>query len=303
MRPTLRQLEYIVAVAETGRFSDAAKRLNVSQPSLSTQIADAELHLGAPVFERGRGGAFPTALGHELIRRARYVLRQVEEMKALAGHEGDALTGRIKLGVLPTIGPYLLPRCTSQLHARFPDLRLSIRDEPTNQLVGHLEDGQLDTVVCTAEDLPGAEAALLFQESLWIAVAPDDPLAAKDGPVSLKELADRPLLTLGLGHRLSLIVKDLAYRAGAYVSADYEGNSLDAIRHMAALGAGAAVLPELYLECEARRDEALAFRRIADPAAKREISLLWRPGSPTAENFRQLAEVLREAARSVLSAP
>ncbi len=300
MRPTLRQLQYIVAVADTGRFSEAAQQLFVSQPSLSAQVAEAEAHLGTMVFERNRSGVLLTPVGQEIVRRARYILRQVEEMKSVAEHGGGGLYGQIKLGVLPTIGPYLLPRVTVKLHEEFPDLRLGIRDEATVHLARRLVEGQLDTVVSTQEDHPGMIAEPLFSEHLWIAVPPEDELAQNNGAVSLEALAGRPFLTLGLGHRLTMLVQGLAHRAGAHVSADYEGTSLDAIRHMAAMGSGIAILPDLYVFCEARRDDSVVFRRIEDLDASREISLIWRENSPLDASFRALARVLREGAEAIL---
>jgi len=300
MRPTLRQLQYLVATADTGRFSDAAEQLHVSQPSLSAQIAEAEAHLGATVFERGRHGARVTPLGAEIVRRARYVLRQMEDMQSIAKTGGLGLYGRVRLGVLPTIGPYLLPRATAALHRDFPDLRLSIREESTVELQDKLTSGQMDVLISTPEDHGPTEAVHLFRESLWIAVPSDDALAQDTAPLDLDALAGRPILTLGMGHRLTSLVSELAHAAGAFVSTDYEGTSLDAIRHMAALGAGVAILPQLYVTCEARRDDVLVYRRIKAPMAERNIALVWRPGSPLHAGFTQLAEALRLAACSIL---
>lgn len=302
MRPTLRQLQYLVATADTGRFSDAAERLHVSQPSLSAQIAEAESHLGAIVFERGRHGARMTPLGAEIVRRARYVLRQMEDMQSIAKSGGLGLYGRVRMGVLPTIGPYLLPRATGALHREFPDLRLSIREESTVQLQEKLTDGQMDVLISTPEDHTPTASEHLFRETLWVAVPADDALAGNSAPIKLSELAGRPLLTLGMGHRLTSLVSELAHAAGAFVSTDYEGTSLDAIRHMSALGAGVAILPQLYVTCEARRDDILVYRRIDAPIAQRDIALVWRQGSPLHDGFTQLANVLRTAARSALSA-
>ena len=301
MRPTLRQLQYLVATAETGRFSDAAEQLNVSQPSLSAQIAEAEAHLGATVFERGRHGARLTPLGAEIVRRARYVLRQMEDMQSIARSGGLGLYGRVRMGVLPTIGPYLLPRATAALHNVFPDLRLSIREESTVELQDKLSDGRMDVLISTPEDHPSSESDHLFRESLWIAVPAGDELARHTSAIKLDALADRPILTLGMGHRLTSLVVELAHAAGAFVETDYEGTSLDAIRHMAALGAGVAVLPQLYVTCEARRDDFLVYRRIDAPIAERNIALVWRQGSPLHEGFTQLASVLRSAAITALS--
>ncbi|MFS2316747.1 LysR substrate-binding domain-containing protein [Maricaulis sp. D1M11] len=300
MKPTLRQLEYLVAIAETGRFSEAARRMNVSQPSLSAQVADAEDHLGVTVFERGRAGAILTPVGADIIRHARDVLHRMDDLKSVAKHGEGRLYGRIRLGVLPTIGPYLLPLCSKDLHTRFPDLRLVIRDEAPIDLAQGLEEGRLDAVISTWEEHPGYQGVRLFQESLSIAIAPDDPLADQEGPVDLGDLAGRAFLTLGLGHRLTLLVQRLAEQAGAYISTDYQGTSLDAIRHMAALGGGVAVLPELYLTTEAARDDSLAFRRINHPEARRDIALIWRETSPVALRLPELADQLSKAAKHIL---
>lgn len=300
MKPSLRQLEYLVAIADTGRFADAARRLNVAQPSLSAQVAEAEAQLGVVVFERGRQGALVTPVGEQIIKRARFILREMEELKAVAEHGGVGLYGRLKLGVLPTIGPYLLPHCTRTLHARYPDLRLIIRDLPTDELGHQLDEGVLDTIISCPDDHPGCETEFLFSETLWIAVDPTDPLAASQSPVRLDELAGRPFLTLGLGHRLTRLVESLAAEAGGVVSLDYQGTSLDAIRNMAALGTGLAVLPELYVKCEAHRDSSLVFRRIASDHAWRNLALVWRNNSPLADHLSELADVMRRAASKLL---
>lgn len=300
MRPTLRQLQYLVAIAETGKFGEAAKRTNVSQPSLSAQIADMEEYLGSTLIERGRHGALLTPIGEEAVRRARMILRDVEDLKAVLSSDGGSLTGRIRLGVLPTIGPYLLPSVTRHLHAKYPEFRLSVREERSIDLDAHLQDGRFDTVISTADDHPNAEATPLFEESLWVCAAPDDPIAASAGDVRLANLKGRQLISLGVNHRLNHKIQAIADAAGAHVSSEYEGTSLDAIRQMAEMGAGVAVFPSLYALTEARRDPDLVVRRIDDPLARREISLIWRHTSPLKERLLQLAEELRSAASAIL---
>ncbi|MAN74718.1 MAG: LysR family transcriptional regulator [Henriciella sp.] len=300
MRPTLRQLQYLVAIAETGKFGDAAKRTNVSQPSLSAQIADMEEYLGSVLIERGRHGALLTPLGEEAVRRARLILRDVEDLKAVLSADGQALTGRIRLGVLPTIGPYLLPGVTRHLHAEYPDFRLSVREERTIDLETHLHDGQFDTIISTAEDHENEERTHLFEESLWVCAAPDDPIAQSAGDVRLADLKGCQLISLGHGDRLSHRIQTIAEAAGAHVSSEYEGTSLDAIRQMAEMGAGVAVFPSLYALTEARRDPDLVVRRIDDPLARRDISLIWRRTSPLKDRLLKLAEELRAGAASIL---
>ena len=300
MRPTLRQLQYLVAVADTGKFGDAAKLMNVSQPSLSAQMADMEAYLGASLVERGRNGATMTPLGSELVMRARLILRDVEDLKVMAQQGDGVLAGTVRLGVLPTIGPYLLPAATKRLHGLFPALRMSVGEMRTVDLATGLRDGRLDTIISTPEDHPDMDSIYLFHEELWICAAVDDPLSEGKGPVKLGELRGRPLLTLGTGHRLSSIVEEVAHEAGAYVSSEYEGTSLDAIRQMAMMGAGVAVLPTLYAFSEAMRDPDLNVRKIEHRLAERDIHLFWRPTSPLGDKLQTLGHTLAEVADEII---
>jgi len=300
MRPTLRQMQYLIAVADTGKFGDAARAVNVSQPSLSAQIAEMEASLGVQLIERSRRGAMLTGAGEELVRRARKILREVEDLKAVARFGRRELTGRLRLGVLPTIGPYLLPLATRDLHMRFPDLRLSVREERTVDLDEHLQKGEFDTIISSPIDHENVHHEPLFSERLYICAPAEDPLARGEGPVRLKDLKGRALLTLGQGHRLNAIIRELAAASGAEVSSEYEGTSLDAIRLMAEMGAGVAILPSLYALSEARLDRRLNARLIDHPLARREISLIWRDTSPLEVSLRELAAPLRSAAAKLL---
>ena len=300
MRPTLKQLQYLIAIAETGKFNEAARSMNVSQPSLSTQIADMEIELGANLVERGRHGAILTPVGEDIVRRSRSIIRSVEELKSATKTDNTIRTNRIRLGVIPTVGPYLLPVATKTLHKQYPDLRMSVVEARTLDIDKLLRDGRLDTIISTAEDHPDSEAMPLFRESLWICVPPDSPLAEQKGDVKLSELKGMPLLSLGHGHHLNLAIYELAKQSGAYVSSEYEGTSLDAIRQMSAMGAGVAILPSLYALVEASRDTALVVRRIAHKKAERQISLIWRDTSPLKESFEQVAEVLKQSANALI---
>ena len=301
MRPTLRQLQYLVAIAEAGSFSRAAEAAGVSQPSLSTQIKDMEATLGAPLMERGRGGAPLTPLGEELLVRARRVLREVEVLKAVARESGDTLAGRVRLGTLPSVGPYLLPLAVRRLHEAYPQLRIEVREERTTDLERHLADARLDVIISTPEDHPEAERLHLFSEEMFVGVAPDDALALTKGDLALSELKGRNLLTLGYGHKLAVLVTRLAEEAGAKVSAGYRGTSLDAIRQMAAMGEDVAVMPSLYARSEAMGDPGVVVRRIAHPEARRDVALLWRHTSPLRNKFEAMGEVLRKAAADLLT--
>lgn len=300
MRPTLRQMQYLIAIADTGKFGDAARAVNVSQPSLSAQVAEMEAGLGVALVERSRRGALLTPAGEEMVRRARVILRDVEDLKAVAKLGRTELSGRLRLGVLPTIGPYLLPQTTGDLRARFPALRLSVREERTVDLDEHLQAGLFDTVISTPEDHPDTDYAHLFTERLYACGPPDDELTQGEGPLRLEHLRGRQLLTLGQGHRLSEITQDLATAAGTTVSSEYEGTSLDAIRLMSELGAGIAILPSLYALSEARRDRGLHIRLIDHPMARRDIALIWRETSPLAASLLSLSGCLQNAASKLL---
>ena len=301
MRPTLRQLQYLVAISETGRFNEAARKMNVSQPSLSAQIADMEAELKTNLIERGRHGAIMTPAGEDVVRRARIILRQVEELRISSGDDNSTLSGRIRLGVIPSVGPYLLPKATKELHRRFPSLRLGVYEGRTIDIDRQLRDGQLDVLISTSEDHPESHHLPLFTEQLWICVPTDAALAVNSGPIKLKDLKGMPLLSLGHGHHLNLAIHDLAKQSGAYVSSEYEGTSLDAIRQMAAMGAGIAILPSLYALVEASKDSSLVVKQIEHTKARRQISLIWRDTSPLKDNFGQLGEILKQAADAILS--
>jgi len=301
MRPTLRQLQYIVAVADMGKFRDAAELLSVSQPSLSEQISDAEAQLGVTLIERARTGAVLTPIGEEIVRRARMVLTQVEDIKTVARQSVGNVAGRYRLGTLPTIGPYLLPSAVRELHRLYPDLRLSVREERTIDLDEKLHDGRLDMVISTAEDHVHAESMQLFDEQLYACAAADHPLSEDSGPVEISQLKGKEFLSLGYGHRLSMIVQKLAEAAGAHVSTEYEGTSLDAIRQMAGMGAGVAILPSLYALVEAQKDPSQVVRPINHPLARRQISLVWRADSPLEPNIQKLGLVFRAVAADLLA--
>lgn len=299
MRPTLRQLQYIVAVADTGQVGLAASQLNVSQPSLSAQLSEVEADLGVVLFQRGRAGAKITPAGEEIARRARQVLHEIEDLRA-AARGGGIFQGRLRLGVLPSIGPYLLPGVVQRLHKEHPSFRLIVREESTRDLNEGLRSGRLDMIISTPEDHPGTRMSHLFTERLWAAVALDHSFAKKSGGIPLGALAGETLLTLGSSHRLSHIVAGLSARAGGRVSDEYEGTSMDAIRLMAATGAGTAILPSIYAATEALRGTDVSLHKIKDPAAKREIALI-EPQLPEPRiGSDVLAEILRSEASKIL---
>lgn len=291
-RPTLRQIQYFVAVAEHRAFSAAAEALSVSQPSLSKQLATMEAELGATLFERTSRRVSLTTIGEELLPRARTILQEVREFRAIARGSVGPFGDRLSIGVLPSIGAYFMPLVSRRLHRLYPDLRLAVQEGSTIQLLAMLKDGRLDVVIGTPTNDPEFVSEPLFAETLWVCAAIDDPLSAKRTPLTLADLAEKPLLSLSSGFRLSKIVERLADLAGTYVSRDYQGASLDAVRQMAVMGAGVAVLPSLYALAEAVRDPEFVVRRIDHPDAVHEIALLWRRSSPMESDCHKLADHL-----------
>ncbi len=295
MRLTLRQLRYIVAVAETGRFGLAAKKLNVAQPSLSAQIAECEAELGFTVFDRGRHGANMTYLGAEVVRRSRIILRETEDLLAVA--KGRQLfDDQLRLGVLPSVGPYILPNVVRKLHKDYPNLRLVLNDASTSDLEAGLRDGELDLIISTPQDHPNTDQTLLFHERFWAAFALDDPLAEGRDVLKKKDLENQLFLTLNRSHRLSRIAHDIANFCGASISSDYTGSSLDTIRLMAATGAGVAILPEIYTSAVGMKSDDIIVRRIDMEIAERDLALIQKKRTEPIYGTEVLAKVLREEA-------
>lgn len=297
MRPTLRQLEYVVAVHQHGSFVLAAELLNVSQPSLSNQVAAVEAELGVRLFHRGRGTTTATAKGLEFVRRARRILSEVESLRGVMISDLP-FAGRLRLGVLPSIGPYLLPQVVQSLHRDQPDLRVIVREENTLSLDEGIRNGRFDAIISTPEDHSNTWQRPLFTEPLWVAVSRDHPLAALS-QVAARDLSGQRLLTLDTGHRLARIVYALAGQSGGIVSDDYEGTSLDSILLMAATGAGVGVIPDLFARRQGVHRPEVTIRPLAMPDANRGISLMFPIEQPPSESHDQLTATLRAAAKAL----
>ena len=294
MRPTLRQLEYAVTVQRLGSFSLAADVLGVSQPSLSAQIATVEADLGIRLFDRSRSGVRLTAKGAEFVQRAQRILSEVENLRSVMT-SSLPFAGRLRLGGLPSIGPYLLPQVVQRLHREQPDLRVLVREENTLDLDDGLSSGRFDAIISTPEDHPNTRQHRLFDEALWVAVATDDTLA-KQAAIRARDLNGRRMLTLDRGHRLARIVFALAASAGGVVSDDYEGTSLDSILLMAATGAGVAVIPELFAKRQAVHRSEVTVRPLEMTEASRTIALMVADDRREDAGTTLLVKALRDAA-------
>lgn len=273
---TLRQLQYVVAVAERRSFGLAAADCHVSQPSLSAQIAQVEGALGLRLFERTRRGVRTTAAGEELVARARALLLRADELVESARRLTDPLAGRLRVGVIPTVAPYLLPEIGPALRTRLPKLQITWSEDRTAPLLDRMARGELDAAIVALDDTVAAMPhRVLLRDRFVLAVATDHPLASAD-PIREEELAGVPVLLLEDGHCLRDQALAICRRQGAD-EAGYQATSLSTLVQMAASGAGATLLPELAVGLENRRS-ALCVRPFSGAGPARTLVLAWRAG-------------------------
>lgn len=291
---TLRQLQCLTAVADLLHFRRAAERLNLSQPALSAQVAQLEEQLGTLLVERTRRRVLLTPVGRDVAERARAILRDVADLEEAARQAQMPLSGTLRVGVLRTLGPYLLPHMLGAMRAGYPDLKLYLREEPRAQLLADLAHGDLDVVL--VHDAPADDDHLsvvpLFREPLWAVLPLGHPLAAKQSLVPA-DLAGEQLILLELGDGLRDPGLALCKAAGASEHPDFRATSLDALRQMVATGLGCTLLPGLYVEAEAMADAQIAVRPLINPPT-RAIDLAWRRTTSRVDEFRLFARLVED---------
>ncbi len=235
--PTIRQMQYLVALEDAGHFGRAADRVNVTQPTLSQQVRDMELRLGAVLVERARPVRL-TPLGRDVAARARRVLREVAEIRAVAQRGQEGMSGTVRFGVSPTLGPYLMPHAVVRLHRDYPDLRLYIREGIPADHFAALQNGQLDMMLTPTPPVGrDLHTEPLFREKMHLVGAPDNPLFAREA-LTYEDFAGQPMLCLEHRHPSYRQAAEICDRLGAEILRDYEGTSLDSLRQMAGSGLG-----------------------------------------------------------------
>lgn len=297
MTPTLKQLRYFVALAETLHYGRAAVHCHITQPALSMQMRELEATLGAALVERTPHGLMLTAEGEEVARRARDILLAVGELVDWTRHHAGPLTGRLKLGVIPSIGPYLLPRVLPRLHERYPELELSLRESRTHHLVEDLAAGRLDLLILA---LPirheGIETTALFDDLFTLAVHPGHPFA--DRPwVEQRELVGERLLLLEEGHCLRDQALAVCHLVGSDNIEEFRASSLATVVQMVMHGYGSTILPELALPVEVGGNAAIRIVPFREPPPSRTIGLAWRKSSPRKSDFAAFGRLVTELAR------
>lgn len=298
--PSLKQFEMFAKLAETGNMSEAAMALGLTQPALSQQLRSLELRLGLKLFERVPRGMQLTPSGRELLSPARIVLGAVRDFGEAADRVASRPAGSIRFGVTPTIGPYLMPPVIKELHQRYPELRLYLREGIPAMQQAELAAGELDMVL---SPMPIAGRGLhiepLFREPLRIVAPPDDPLLSK-GSLTHRDFNGRTFLTLDHRHHYHRQLEGVCAKLGATILADYEGTSLEALRQMAGTGVGLALLPELYIRSDTA---ALDVVRIAEPSKwleYRSVGAAWRSSAAFGWLYAEVAQIVAQQARGRL---
>ena len=291
---SLRQLQYIVAVAELGGFGRAAEQCHVAQPSLSAQIALAERQLGVQIFERSRQGVRLSSAGAAVVEQARRVLAAQRELEELAGHLRDPFRGTFRLGIIPTVGPYLLPDVVPAIARAYSHLTLVWQEDRTPSLVRQIKDGVLDGGIMALEsDIDHLEHVRLAWDPFVLAVAPGHPLATSDKPVKLSALTGGSVLLLDDGH----CFRDQAWSLCAPIGAremSFRATSLTTLVQMVGTGSSVTLLPSLAVAVE-NRTRQLHVRPFSPAGPGRTLVLAWRGESALSGALREVAETIRRA--------
>ena len=296
---TLKQLRYFEALSRHRHFGRAAEACAISQPALSVQIKELEESLGMALFERGARQVRLTGFGEEFAQRVRDILRAVDELGDMARASRGGLAGRLRMGVIPTIAPYLLPTIIARLKAHHRGLDIHVRETQTARLITELAEGRLDTAIVA---LPISEPSLaevaLFSENFVLV----RPLAQADQPVPCREqLREMRLLLLEEGHCFRDQALSFCAIQPSRPREGLDGSSLSTLVQMVGAGVGVTLIPEMAVPVETRSAQ-VAVARFADPQPQRQVGMIWRKTSPLAGQLEQIAQVVRAAAAEFMRA-
>lgn len=289
----LRDLEYLVAVADARSFRQAATRCEVSQPTLSTQIKKLEAELGVTLFDRTLAPLALTPVGERIVARARTLLDQADQIRAEAARDTDAEGGDLRLGAFPTLGAYLLPHVVAGIRDRFPHLKLMLTEEKSADLLRQLETGRLDAALLALPvAAPGLHVEPLFREELLLALPAGHPLSEVAGPLRPTDVAGTEVLCLADGHCLGDQVTDWLRSVGGRRREDFRATSLETMRAMISGGGAMSLLPALTVVPPVAEAPGVKVRRLASEVPYRDIALVWRAASPNAGLLTKLADAL-----------
>lgn len=293
-QPKLRQLNYLCTLAVKKHFGNAAKECHVSQSTLSTGINELETTLGVTLVERSHKGVLLTNIGEDVVKRSQSILAQVEDLVAACEHSTGPFHGRLRLGVIPTIAPFLLPSLLKKLRKKHPDFQLFIREDLSANLYQGLQQGQLDLILLALPyAMDNVEVLPLFEDDFYLAYPKSHPMSKK-AKLRSKDLKDQELLLLEDGHCL----RDHALKACKLHSQDismpYQATSLNTVVQMVANGIGITLLPEMALNAHILRGTNIEARHFDEAGVSRGVGLGWRKHSPREHEFRLLGELIKE---------
>jgi len=290
----LKDLRYLVAVADTGHFGKAAERCFVSQPTLSAQLKKLEDYLGVPLIERQPRGALLTPAGSEIVERARRIIDASDEVVDIARNHKDPLAGRLRVAFLPTIGPYLLPIVVPKLRKALPRLDLMLYEYQTAPMLEKLRAGELDLgILALPIDIHGLVTRPLYDEPFVVAAPANHPLADKK-QIRVEDLSGVTLLLLEDGHCLRDQALDVCNRIDAEEKQDFRATSIETLRQMVAAGAGVTLLPELATRGSHAAPRGLVLRPFVKPQPSRRIGAVWRKSSARQTAIQMVSDVIAE---------
>lgn len=285
----LRDLQYLVAVADTQHFGKAADQCFVSQPTLSMQIKKLEQELGITAFERTNKQVLLTPAGEALAAQARIVLEEANTLREIAKQSQNPLSGTIKLGVIPTLGPYLLPHAVAKLRRQLPEIEFMFIERQTEQLLEQLKKGHLDAIILALPvDAHGLTVRKLFSEFFMAAVPSDHPLAQRKR-IKLEDLQQETLLLLEEGHCLRDQALAVCQKFDGPQAGSFAATSLETLRNMVAMGSGITLLPSLATEGFKASGKQVAIIPFTKPAPHRQIAMLWRTRTPKTQCMHAIA--------------
>ena len=294
---TLAELRYLVAVADLRHFGRAAERCNVTQPTLSSQLRKLEDMLGVPLVERTTRSVTLTPVGERIVTHARRILEEADSIAEIARHRHGTLTSILRLGIIPTLSPYILPLLLKKLHGSFPDLKLVLREDLTDNLLTALDAHALDVVlIALPDEVESYPFMPLFQEPFWL-VCPTEHRLSNSASVTEQELHGERMLLLDEGHCLrdqALAVCGNQSHSQETLNNDFRATSLETICEMVAAGFGCTLLPAMAVPSLTSRDDRLEVRPLRAGKAHRRIGLLWRGSFPRSEDLLVLGAFIQD---------
>lgn len=298
-QPSIRQLEYFVNIAMSSNFRKAAQKLNISQPTLTSQIATLEDALGIKLFERSRAGTLLSPAGRELLPMVRQLLEQFQQVMDLADSSNKELSGTFKIGVSPTIGPYLFSKVLIELHKRYPRLQLHVREGVPQELEKGLDKGDYDFIL-TMLPMHSSENRVrpLFIEPIYIVLSQDHPLAVKD-VLEGKDLYNQDVLTMDERHHLHRQIANICERYTAHAQQKFASNSLNTLKQMVIMNMGIAFMPGLYSHARITEDDKLKVLALADEKINRTHVASWRKNAPSRHLFQKISYDIKAIAMDI----